>query len=324
MKTSNTRYVFLALVATTFLYTGCQKASSSGVRGKKGTVGAANPLNQSEQKLDELIKEGKSIQTCTKGIQEKNTALKTELQGTLKVIADGKVKEMTEEVKKSIELHSSQIKALVASIYTEFLHEDISSCGSGKDLISVEATQSSANEIYISIADAIGKDTPESLAARQKKKDKQPAKSTETLIGKKLKPTKELLEVLDEQNQLNSLFVVDGKIASTKENYDKVLATEDLGVCLLEKAPTEKLKEDAILNVLKAELTATEISTEVPDKDAVVKKTFQLMVQLSSADQMLSLRCRLGKDLKQQSVTEQFLKIFGSLLADQSSTSNLN
>jgi len=324
MKTSNARYVFLALVATTFLYSGCQKSSSSGVRGQKGTVGSAKTLNQSEQKLDELIKEGKSVQTCARGIQEKNTALKTELQGTLKVIADGKAKEVTEEVKKSIELHSSQIKALASAIYVEFVNADISSCGSGKDLISIEATQNSASEIYIAIADAIGKDTPESLVARQKKKDKEPVKSADSLIGKKLKPTKGLLEVLDEQNQQNSLFVVDGTFASTKENYDKTLATEDLGVCLLEKAPAEKLKEDAVLSVLKAEVTSTETSTEEPGKDAIIKKTFQMMVQLSSADQMLSLRCRLGKDIKQQSVSEQFLKIFGSLLVPQSETSNLN
>lgn len=316
MKASNARYAFLALVASTILYTGCQNEASSGIRGQVKAAGQVTSTSQEDQKLDELVKEGNSLKSCTSGIKEKNVALIAEMDRTITLVNSNRgSKQITSEDSKSLLAHSNQIKALVRAMNIEFLNQKVSACGSGDDLISIEGVRTSSNELFLSIAEVLGKETPESALVKQNKKQKDAIKTGAVLAGQNLRPTKELLAVLDEDNQKNFTFVIDGKIASTKENYQKALESSGTGVCLLEKAPSQKLKEDAVLTVLSPVVTSTEIVTYNSDQEATQKTTIQLVVPMSSGDQVLSFNCRLGKELKQESAAKQFLKILGSLLA---------
>lgn len=315
MKASNTRYAFLALIAVTFLYTGCQKAAS-GVRAKKGIVGGPSASSPEDTKLEELVKQKKSSATCTERLQEKYIAWQTELETTQEILEKNKGKEISAEVKKDLTSRSAQIKALMEAIKVEFLNEKIASCGSGKELISIDDIRQTSDETFIAISDLIGKETVESLRARarQNQKKKDTIQNSESLIGQKLNPAKGLIDFMVEQNEKSDLVIAEGKITTQKDSDPKAVATEDVGFCSLENAPEQKLKESTQLTVLKADVTISEVLVQAEDKTSSIKKTTQLLVQMSSEGLLLSFNCRLGKEVQQQSVVEQIFKIFGTLL----------
>lgn len=350
------RFCFiLGFVSLTVLGTGCQKAASSGVRAKKGVVSLER--TQDDARIEKLLKAGKSVEICDKAIIEKNTALKTEIESTMTEIQNLKkntvssaqsdglqptakmVKQedlqdvngdeasavgspqngLSLEADKSLVAHSQQIKQLARALIIEFVNKDVASCGKAEGLVGVANTQKTANEAYIAIADARKSDTPESLAARagQGKSGSDSTANSDSLLGEKLKLKKELIEVIDEANHANSLFVTQGQKGSALENYQIALNDPKNGVCLLEKAPSQKLKEDSVFTILKTDVVTSESLTDSKNTDAVQKIDLNLLVRMGSGDLFFTFNCRLKNDLKKQSAASQFVEIFGSLLMKQ-------
>lgn len=324
MSSLNHSYFVLGLILLTLLGSGCQKAASSGVRAKKG-VFATGERSQDEAKIEKLLKEGKSADSCGKGITEKNAALQKEIETASAEAAKVDPKnsdKISDDTDKSLLAHSQQIKQLTRALIFEFVNKNIAACGKGKDLIGVESTQQKSNEAYILISEARGEDTPDSLAAKAKAKKKdESAEVVEHLLGKQLKLKKELVEVLDEQNQANFLFVTQGQIGSTKEGYETAIEDLKNGVCLLEKAPLEKLKENLVVTILKTDVVTSEALVNVTHKKITQKINLSLIVQMGSGDQLLTFNCKLKGDLKTQSAASQFFEIFGDLLKKEE-TSN--
>ncbi len=349
----NRSYFILGFISIILLGSGCQKAASSGVRAKKGVVSVER--NQDDLKIEKLLKAGKSVDTCDAGIIEKNTALKTEIANTITEIqnlkkktstaaqADGSLKlvkqdsqaqltndenesvavnpqGLSEDADRSLVARSQQIKQLTQALILEFVNKDVASCGKGDGLIGVASTQAAAREAYIAIADVRKTDTPESLAARaaDRKQNDEVSAVTETLLGQKLKLKKELLEVIDESNQANSLFVTQGQKGSAQENYQIALNDVKNGVCLLEKAPAQKLKEDSIITIVKTDVVTSETLADTKNTKVAQKTDLNLLVRMGSGDLFFTFNCRLKNDLKKQSAAAQFIEIFGSLLTKES------
>jgi hypothetical protein len=340
MYSLNRSYFIIGLVSLTVFGSGCQKAASSGVRAKKGVVSAER--NQDEARIEKLLKAGKSVDVCDKAIIEKNTALKAEIAATMSEIQNLKksttqsaqTQDVTDEealaivspqsglsvdADKSLVAHSQQIKQLTRALIIEFVNKDVASCGKSENAIGVANIQKAADEAYIAIAEARKSDTPDSLAARanQGKKDVDSAVSSDSLLGQKLKLKKELIEVVDEANQANFLFVTQGQKGSASENYQIALNDSKNGVCLLEKAPMQKLKEDSIFTILKTEVVTSESLADTKDTKAVQKTDLNLLVRMGSGDLFFTFNCKLKNDLKKQSAASQFIEIFGALLTKQ-------
>lgn len=347
-------YLILGLVSITFIGSSCQKAAPSHVKAKQGTVLAER--NQDDVKIEKLIKDGKSVDVCPQGIVEKNSAFLAEIESTQNEIknlkktgsqaasadqslailkqgdqeADGAddtqngenpKSGLSAEADKSLIAHSQQIKHLARALFFEFANQKIASCGKNESLIQVEMVRDKANESYIAIADARKADSPESLAARTGQKQKNQATNaadSEILLGLKFKIKKELIDVLDKENLANSLFITQGQKGSVLENYQIALNDANNGVCLLDLAPTEKLKDDSIVTIIKTDLVKSESLMESKDKKDAQKIDFDLRVKMGSGDLFFTFNCRLKSDLETKSVPSQFLEIFGSLIKRES------
>lgn len=313
MRSSNAKYAFLALAACAFLYTGCQKAASRSIKAKVGGQGqqTTTQTTQEDQKLEELLKEDKTSDVCPATLLQKNKELQAEIAATKQIVVDNTDKKLAPEVHEDLLARSSKIKTMLKALGSEIVKNKAASCGKKSDTIQFKTSRELANETFLAIAKVTGQETPESKAAQEANKNQQNSETGSELVMQEFKASKDLIEVLDKDHQKSFTFVVDGKIANMKANYQKILDSKDISVCLIEAAPSEKLADEAILKVIGTSATSSLSS----DSNKVNKSTIQLKVQLTSGSSALSFSCRLTKSLKEQSTLTQFAKIFGSLLS---------
>jgi hypothetical protein len=319
MMSSKSKYAFIALVAASFLYSGCQKSAHRTVKGTLKPAGSAQTDAQQkaiDQQIEALIQKGTSSAQCSTELTTKSKNLKIELDKANQMAADNQGKDLDDATQKKLTDQSALIQRASQSLMAEFLKAKIATCGSKDSAISLADIRSNSQATILALAKALGKDTDEAGQVKDSQQASADAKQPDSLVQQVFKVDAKLAKVLTAGDEENSLFVMDGAVANTKEHYEEALKKEDKTVCLLTMAPEQSIEEKTEVKVMSAEVAEGDALKKASNgTDLVLVHTTNLNVSLMGSDvQIMEFTCRLGKGWKTNGAPSEFSKAFRSLL----------